>query len=173
MLNNVDELLAAAERDLPRLAQLKLSLEEKLSTLRRLDSEILDLTEEDALEDEIQQADEYNARVYSAMVRLKTTLESEPPPAVTPPTAPTRTVTPPERRMKLPKLTIQPFNGDLTLWTTFWDSYDSAIHQNASLTNIDKFNYLRSLLRGSAREALSGLTLSEANYTEAIAILKR
>ena len=38
---------------------------------------------------------------------------------------------------------------------------------------VDKFNYLRSLLRGSARDAISGLMLTEANYAEAISVLKR
>ena len=48
-----------------------------------------------------------------------------------------------------------------------------SMHANAGLTDIDKFNYLRSLLRGTAREAVSGLMLTAANYSEAIAILKR
>ena len=30
----------------------------------------------------------------------------------------------------LPKLTIKKFDGDLTKWSTFWDSFDSAIHIN-------------------------------------------
>ena len=47
------------------------------------------------------------------------------------------------------------------------------MHNNAALTSIDKFNYLNSLLESVAAEAVSGLTLSTANYEEAIAILKR
>ena len=42
--------------------------------------------------------------------------------------------------IKLPKLTIQPFKGDLTTWITFWDSYKAAIHKNSPLPDIDKFN---------------------------------
>lgn len=68
---------------------------------------------------------------------------------------------------------IQPFDGNVTLWTSFWDSYDSAIHQNTGLNGVDKFNYLRSLLKGSARDAISGLMLTEGNYAEAISILRR
>ena len=75
--------------------------------------------------------------------------------------------------VRLPKLTIQPFDGNVTLWTSFWDSYDSAIHQNTGLSGVDKFNHLRSLLKGSARDAVSGLMLTEVNYAEAISILKR
>ena len=60
----------------------------------------------------------------------------------------------------------------MTHWTSFWDSFDSAIHQITGLNEVDKFNYLRSLLRGSARDAVSGLMLTEANYAETISILR-
>jgi len=69
-MNTIDTLLAEESPDLARLAQLKRSLEEKLSTLTRLDSEISDLTEDENLDAEIQEADEYKDRVYGAIVRL-------------------------------------------------------------------------------------------------------
>ena len=52
-MNQVTEVLGAVDVDLARLAQLKLSLQEKL---RQLDSEVLDLTEDEHLENEIQHA---------------------------------------------------------------------------------------------------------------------
>ena len=57
-MNANDTLLAKEEPDPARLAQLKLSLEEKLSTLTRLDSKILDLTEDENVDTEIQTADD-------------------------------------------------------------------------------------------------------------------
>lgn len=33
-------------------------------------------------------------------------------------------------KVKLPKLTLRKFGGDLTSWATFWDSFESSIHQN-------------------------------------------
>lgn len=30
---------------------------------------------------------------------------------------------------------------DDTMWTPFWDSYESVIHRNPDLSDIDKFNY--------------------------------
>ena len=78
---------------------------------------------------------------------------------------------PSDSKIKLPKLTIPPFEGDITKWTPFWDSYDSAIHRNSSLTEINKFNYLRSLLRGTARESVAGLMLTAVNYDEAMGVL--
>ena len=42
---------------------------------------------------------------------------------------------------------------------------------NPSLTNVDKFIYLRSLLDGPALNSITGLPLTELNYKEAIEIL--
>ena len=44
------------------------------------------------------------------------------------------------------------------MWYSFWDSYESTIHKNEDLANVDNFHYLNSLLKGSACEAVSGLT---------------
>ena len=51
--------------------------------------------------------------------------------------------------------------------------YESAIHSNSEFAEVDKFNYLPSLLEGSAFEAIRGLTLSAANYQDAISLLKK
>ena len=61
-------------------------------------------------------------------------------------------------RVKLPKLSLKRFNGDLTKWMTFWDTFKSAVHKNSTLSSIDKFNYLNSLLESAAAEAITGLT---------------
>ena len=56
---------------------------------------------------------------------------------------------------------------------SFWDSFESAVHQNHSLSEVDKFNYLTSMLEHSASGAIAGLSLTASNYNEAIAILKK
>lgn len=70
-----------------------------------------------------------------------------PPPVLTVPT-----VTPTTRSnpVRLPKLQMKRFNGDLTRWMRFWQS---AVN-NDDLSGVEKFNYLISLLDGIAREAL-------------------
>ena len=76
-------------------------------------------------------------------------------------------------KVKLPKLSLRKFDGDLTSWATFWDSYESLIHLNPDLSSVDKFNYLHSLVDGIAAEAIAGLALTSSNYEEAIALLKK
>ena len=46
------------------------------------------------------------------------------------------------------------------------------IHTNPTLPNVDKFNYLSSLLELSTTEAVAGLTLTAVFYDEVIAMLK-
>ena len=76
-------------------------------------------------------------------------------------------------RVKLPKVELKRFDGVLTNWATFWDMFQSSVHNNSELTDIDRFNYLHSLLEDSAADAISGLSITTANYAEAITILQK
>lgn len=57
-----------------------------------------------------------------------------------------------QARAKLPTLTLPKFRGDVTMWNTFWDSFQSAIHNNQmrDISKVNKFNYFNSVLEGSA-----------------------
>ena len=58
-------------------------------------------------------------------------------------------------------------------WSGFWDSFNSAVHSNPELSEVEKFNYLHSLLEGSAHNTIAGLILSSADYREATEILNK
>jgi hypothetical protein len=73
---------------------------------------------------------------------------------------------------KLPKLELPKFGGQITEWNSYWDLYDSAIHSNPSISKVNKFNCLQSLLEGNAARAIKGLTLTGANYDAAVKILQ-
>ena len=74
--------------------------------------------------------------------------------------------------VRLPKLSLKKFNGNLIKWMTFWNTFESSAHNNPTLSGIDKFNYLNSLLESEAADAISGLTLTAADYEEAVTTLK-
>ena len=76
-------------------------------------------------------------------------------------------------RVKLPELALKRFGGDVSKWSTFWDTFESTIDRSPALSEVEKFSYLQSLLESSAAEAISGLSLTSANYNEAICILKK
>lgn len=42
--------------------------------------------------------------------------------------------------IRLTKLILPKFRGDVTTWAMFWDSYKSPIHENRGLSTVDKFN---------------------------------
>ena len=48
----------------------------------------------------------------------------------------------------------------------------TGIHKDKDVQNVDKFNYLRSQLRGQVSEMLMGIELTNDNYNTAIALLK-
>ncbi|XP_071135358.1 uncharacterized protein [Mytilus edulis] len=72
----------------------------------------------------------------------------------------------------LPKLTLPIFTGNILDWQTFWDSYECAIHLNPSLTDVQKFNYLKAQLQNEALRTIAGFALTNANYADAIILLK-
>ena len=76
---------------------------------------------------------------------------------------------------KLPKMVLPKFSGEITEFRGFWNRFESAVHNNPSLSTVDKFTYLHALLEGTAARSirgLQGLALTEANYTAAMEILK-
>ncbi|XP_028407556.1 uncharacterized protein LOC114530174 [Dendronephthya gigantea] len=73
---------------------------------------------------------------------------------------------------RLPKLTLPIFTGNPLKWQTFWDTYKTAIHNNISLGDIQKFTYLKAQLSGEAASSIEGLPLSESNYAQSIQILE-
>ena len=52
--------------------------------------------------------------------------------------------------IRLPKINLPKFNGDVTRFMSFWQSFNCAIHSNDSLSAVNKMNYLVNLLEGPA-----------------------
>ena len=74
--------------------------------------------------------------------------------------------------VRLPKLEIPPFNGDKLKWSEFWDSFSDSVHKNTLISAIEKLNYLMRKLTGEARQAVSGILLSNENYSLVVESLK-
>lgn len=85
----------------------------------------------------------------------------------------TASVPPPNRTsgVKLPKLRLLTFNGDVSGWQSFWEQFSGAVHNNDTITRSEKFHYLRTLVTGPAAAAIAGLQATEACYDDAIHIL--
>ena len=176
IIGRADELLSSGRPDMDKLSQVKLTLKEKVEVLNCLDGEILDMVKEEEVAGEIEQSDEFKEGIHSILVRIERVLtpaRTAPAATVPDPTSVSRPHTTSGSHVKLPKLTIQPFSGELTEWTPFWEFYHSAIHDNPGLTEVEKFNYLQSLLERTALDAISGLSLTVSNYKEAVSVLEK
>ncbi|KRZ37031.1 hypothetical protein T4C_12064 [Trichinella pseudospiralis] len=62
--------------------------------------------------------------------------------------------------------------GDVLQFETFWEHFEDQIHRQSELRDTTRFSYLRSCLTGNALNAIDGLTVTAANYSAAIEVLK-
>ena len=69
--------------------------------------------------------------------------------------------------VNLPKITLKTFSADPLDWKSFKKTFKAAVHSNESITNIEKFTYLKTYLDKSALQAIKGFPLTSKNYTEA------
>ena len=188
-------------RDISRFRQLKKWLQHKADTLRTLDKEILGKTPDKELEDETQQSDIFaeSVQLHVVVMKLAKALEEIEGTSDSTTKTASRRSTPPSSpthvyhqapvlgmaaslatatvfsttRVKLPKLSLRKFDGDMSKRMSFSDSLESTVHQNPDLSEVDKFNYLTLMLEHSASGAIGGLSLTASNYNEAVAILRK
>ncbi|XP_076661119.1 uncharacterized protein LOC143364992 [Halictus rubicundus] len=74
--------------------------------------------------------------------------------------------------IRLPTLQLPSFDGNYSDWLKFKDTFTSVIHENNSLTDIQRFHYLNSSLKGVAARVIQALGVSETNYKQAWELLK-
>ena len=190
----VDTLLAAySNAQEGELLKLKGSLERKIQVIAKLDDEILDTVEDDQIDAEIEEAD----RVYGVAQEKLRAIEGVLKPkqvkqeisasmsvvsgagstssASTNVTgavaAPVASVNVQHKHMKLPKYEIS-FDGDPKKYRTFRDLFDVAVKNRADLTNVERFTYLQSFLKGEAATAIEGLAITDGNFDDALEILE-
>ena len=154
---------------------IKQQLDVKMNLLNDMDKDILSRCELDTISDELEESEAITAKIITCKQKIDEII-----PVVTPVTSassspmahaslpPPATVAKP----RLPRLQLPKFKGDVKNWPAFWDSFKSAVHENAEIPTVDTFNYLNSLLEGTALKSIQGLTLTEGHYGTAVGMLK-
>lgn len=66
--------------------------------------------------------------------------------------------------IKLPTIDLPRFSGEYHNWLEFRDTFESLIHKNTNIDNIQKFHYLRASLQDEASQIIKSLELSSDNY---------
>ena len=135
---------------------------------------MLSVCEVEAIDEEIEVSEEVTASIICMKGKIENAMKANVSNQqhVGSPQATAQPVSQNVARTRLPKSSLPKFRGDVTKWNTFWDSFHSAVHRNEGISNIDKFNYLNSVLEGAAARAIQGLTLTEANYEAAVKLLQ-
>ncbi|XP_049877906.1 uncharacterized protein LOC126375107 [Pectinophora gossypiella] len=72
-----------------------------------------------------------------------------------------------QSKPRLPPIPIPTFSGDYNQWMSFRDLYVSLIHNDSTLSKIEKHHYLKASLSGEAELLLRNYSLTEANYDDA------
>ena len=105
-----------------------------------------------------------------AVEKLNTLLAAAQPLPTTPPASSSGDISTALAEVKLPKLELKKFRGDILEYEAWWDVF-LLIHESTTIPTISKFVYLKSCLEGEAAQAIAGLKVSEANYETAIEII--
>ena len=66
--------------------------------------------------------------------------------------------------VRLPKLHVPTFDGDLLHWAQFWEQLKISLHDRPHLSNAEKLVYLQQAVKnGSAKSVIEGLSCSGEN----------
>lgn len=61
--------------------------------------------------------------------------------------------------IKLPKIELPIFTGDITTWMPWFETFNSLVHNNPHLNNLSKFHHLVSKLGEAPRSSIEGLKI--------------
>ncbi|GFQ65334.1 DUF1758 domain-containing protein [Trichonephila clavata] len=158
-------------------------LTEKGEELKLIDSQIESLIQVDQIEDEFESIEEYTEKITRTRFKTRKLIQKiskgsnannswQDSNISLNSSSQNETQTKEKEGIKLPKFTIPKFYGEISEWLNFWNAFKSAIHENDNVCKIDKFNYLRSFLGGSAFSLIDGLELTAEHYDHSIDILK-
>ena len=74
-------------------------------------------------------------------------------------------------QLKLPKINLPVFDGNILYWQEFWDVVNSSVHEQ-EVPNVTKFVYLKGSLHGTAAAVIGSISITSDNYDIDIELLK-
>ena len=73
--------------------------------------------------------------------------------------------------LKLPDIKLPEFSGNILQWISYYDTFESLVHDNGALSDVQKFHYLKSTLRGEALKLVEKISVTSDNYSVALKLL--
>ena len=137
---------------LKKLKSLRCTLQDKLSELKTLDNEILDLVDESKIEENVGESCDFASAIQACIVDLELATDAKTNEgksqegqgailgsqssyysSLQTPGMKSGGSTNKATHAKLPKLELKKFSGNPIYWHPFWESFESAIDKNTSL----------------------------------------
>ncbi|XP_064479363.1 uncharacterized protein LOC135392584 [Ornithodoros turicata] len=147
LVNEVDALLKQSDVTETAFIAFRDRLTASNDPLKQLNVQIEPHLANDELEAEFTTVNDYEDQCVKVLSEIRSRLASlqasTGEPSTQGPT--TQRETPYNGGVKLPKLQMMQFKGELA---QFWEQFEAAIHQNEGLSPVEKFQYFRSLLIG-------------------------
>ena len=73
--------------------------------------------------------------------------------------------------VKLPKLEVPMFDGNLLNWKTFWEQFCVSVHSRTNISDAEKL--VQALKDGKAKHTIEGLSRTGDQYNEAVECLQQ
>ncbi|XP_076660104.1 uncharacterized protein LOC143363391 [Halictus rubicundus] len=80
---------------------------------------------------------------------------------------------PQPKRASMPKIVIEPFDGDYTRWTSFRDLFRSLVINNQQLTDVERLHYLKTSIIGEPADSLRHIPITDDDFPRAWKLLER
>ncbi|XP_053968885.1 uncharacterized protein LOC128870303 [Anastrepha ludens] len=74
---------------------------------------------------------------------------------------------------RLPKMSLPKFKGEYSEFKNFMSLFESLVHNDPTIPDIEKFNHLVNCLSGEALGTVKAFQMSDENYSKALASLKK
>lgn len=78
-----------------------------------------------------------------------------------------------QQQVRLPRIELPMFAGNYEEWPTYKDLFMSLVHENSSLTNVQRLHYLKTSTTGEAAALLKHIQITDSNYLQAWDTLKQ
>ena len=162
-----------------RLQSLQSLIKSKQSKLESLDSQICVEVSDEDFEKEVDEAHSYEQNIFLTLTKIANNLSLEEKPSSNQNRESDQNLNisnlsnSSNKNVKLPKLDIPLFSGDPLQYQAFRQNFLISIDSNQNLEDVEKFLYLKNLLKGDALSAIQGLEITNSNYQEALKTIQR
>ncbi|XP_037529283.1 uncharacterized protein LOC119406621 [Rhipicephalus sanguineus] len=148
------------EQELPS-SQVSVSIEQInaiYAQIKTIDDSLIDETPDELIEAETIVASSYGDEIVTLTAKFRfAILDNQASQASRPTRSQALTTTSQASvsfRPRMPQLELQKFDGNRLKWHRLWMQFSTAVHNNDDLSTTEKFNYLSTLVTGTAAAAI-------------------